>query len=227
MRTLVAEQGGAYTVTDARNFLEAADSYPAGIADLFGTRSRRRRLGEALDAMEHVVEHWTYTDRRDARFSWILPAKLAQAARRNKLTDSDLAARIVGVEGWSRRRHYLSECSRWMPFLSLEGVNELRRLRSADVGALQTSLALTARDGGHSTQVRPWHEGTPQNVMSLPITWLYQYSPTPRFATVLSRLTQVGYSNIGHLAILHPASLRAVGRMPKDRWFNLARGLRN
>lgn len=187
------------------------------LSRVFNTEQRLRQLRRALDRFDTAVQSWTVGELRDPRFSWVIPNRLAAAALTGQVTDT-LRERLqdsgLGAMLLERAPHFLI----WLSVLSLEGVIEIDRMRAADYPVLSLMISRGASSLGFHGKARPWLPRFPKKMQALPITWLYQFDPSPRAGTVLARLERGGLCNLGHLAVLHPEGFHWIRKTPPEAW---------
>lgn len=213
------KEGSAHTIEDVSRFL----SYPFGpqtrLGVLFNTVRRRDLLRRALEVSQLAYDTWQNKQGRDARFVWVVPAKDVLDPRRALLgrVDSLPAALMNAVLS-------TQQLESWLPFLTLEATNEIRRIRPAAVTELVVAARLTAkRDGGPA--LMPWDPDYPPALTPLPLGLVFATRPSATLARTLLRLAAAGIMSVGQLTVLHPEARRTIDVFDAADWIKLHRAL--
>ena len=119
-------------------------------------------------------------------------------------------------------REAFAELDLWMPFLSLELIQKLKSMKSADHGLIQRVLIRANREVGLSDEVMPWASDFPNELAALPLHWLYQFAPERRLLQSLDGLSSAHCTNVGHLVVFHPTAWNTVRGTASHFWTKLA-----
>jgi len=222
-RTLAIDRGEKLTIGDARDFLAGA-GYENELDTIFTTGRRQAQLARAVSAFDATVSAWIDGRKRDERFAWVLPNRLLTSVLDGRITLT-LAHRLAAVPVGKRILDIESSCM-WLPYVALEATNELRHLRSGDHALISIMISRGCRRLGIEASARPWRPRFSLRVAALPISWLFQFDPTPRGSSILDRLAQGGLANIGHLVVFHPDAWSLLRTTPSEQWRALHRTLR-
>ena len=114
-----------------------------------------------------------------------------------------------------------SRAQQWLPFLSMELVHEMKRLRSGDFSLLQKMMLKASRSAGGVEVQGPWEGKFPQHLASQCLVSLYQFEPTPRALALLTRLKAIHLGNVGHLTVFYPEAWRLVRTINSGVWSKL------
>lgn len=119
-------------------------------------------------------------------------------------------------------RQHFEDLDIWLPFLSLELIRRLKTMKSKTYGVLRRALIRTNRQTGLSDEVMPWTREFPTEIASLPLHWLYQFDPNASFLRILTTLSSVHCTNVGHLVAFHPVAWRTVRCFERKFWTRFA-----
>jgi hypothetical protein len=222
-RTLAIDCGEKLTIGDARDFLTGTENQPE-LEIIFTTERRQGQLAHAVSAFDNTVTAWIRDPQRDEKFAWVLPNRLLTSVLDGRITPT-VAKRLAAAPVGKRILGIESACM-WLPYVTLEGTNELRLFRSRDHAAISVMIARGCRSLGIQTSARPWRPGFSSLVAALPVGWLFQFEPTPRGSSILDRLVRGGLTNMGHLVVLHPNAWSLIRTTRHEQWRALYRALR-
>jgi hypothetical protein len=214
--------GRTVSLQDVRRFLvEGTDE--GGLGSTFNTAKRRRLLGESLAHFESRLFSWAAGALWDERLQWVTPPSLR--SRTFRLDDRPLRSAVGGISEFGRRLGAAASMEVWLPIVSIEGVIQIKKVRSPDIPYLVTAVARGAAALQLDARLRPWDVAFSPKLAALPLTWLYQHAPGPRMLTLIERLERIGYTNVGHLGALHPEALSIVRSSAVSDWIALRSGL--
>jgi hypothetical protein len=221
-RRAVMQMGSTVSLQDVRRFL-AGQSSESGLRSTFNTAQRRNLLSESLSQFDSRVVAWASAALWDDRLQWVVPTPLRLKTFR--LNDRLLRSRVDAMSAFGRRVGASGNIEIWLPLVSIEGVIEIKKLRAPDVPYLRTALARGAAALRLDANLRPWDAAFSAKLAALPLTWLYQYSPGARMLILTERLERGGYTNVGHLGVLHPDALSIIRSSGVSDWIGLRSGL--
>lgn len=192
------------------------------LSRLLRTDQHRRELRNGLSTFENVMMSWTRGIRRDVRAKWILP---------ENYLSSDLSLRCIQREDEmedliaSTPMHpccvRLAPAARWLPFLSIELIREIRRSSSDDYHLIKEMLLTVSAKYLAGNTSGPWEKAFFDELAVMPLYWLYQFKPTHRTRTLIHQLVRSYCTNIGHLVPFQRDVFTAIrGTAPED-WYSL------
>lgn len=240
-RLRVLELGASVSVSQVRDFLLNGKG-SRELYDIFGTTLRQVELWKALAFFDSTVRAWTGKRRRNPRYSWVMPRGGSSGVLREVVRSIDrlieacieASARQTDVQKVTRlrlqaRRHRRlkarlqssADVSAWMPFMSLEGCICLKHLGESDRNAILAVIARGMREFSNVEDWRPWTKSYPPELRAIPASWLYQFDPRRRIGIALQRLYDTGYTNVGHLVILHPDCWELARSTEVDQWVRI------
>ncbi len=236
-RELLLDIGEECTLGEVAQFLETGAGHP-DLTDGFNTPVRRAQLKQSMDWFDRVGKAWVGKQRRDPRFNWVVPRNSTgrridqimangvdrKVRRLERLSDTPGPSSISDLHDLrvlKRMRKVLlagESVNTWLRFLSVEGANVIEKMRSADRTLLMTMMAKGSRRLLATSCHGPWEPTFPRAYRALPISWLYQFEPSPRAIAVTNDLLRVGCSNVGHLFVLSPGAWSILKATKSSDW---------
>jgi len=214
-----------FLVSDVRTLIDTGVGHPQ-LADLFNSSDRIKQADTAISRLSSAVESWNFGQRRNPKVTWIVPdAFLTRDLVLN--VENERHFWEILEQGDASLRDSLNSDSmvlRWLPFLSMELVHEMKRLRSGDFSLLQKMMLKASRNAGGLEVPGPWDVKFPQNLASQCLVSLFQFEPTPRALALLTRLKAIHLANVGHLTVFCPEAWRLVRTLNDDVWRKLTIG---
>jgi hypothetical protein len=217
-RHALLQLNGTVALGSVRDFLSGAEGLDL-LGRTFSTARRRSTLEESMRHFDSAVLSWARGRAWDQLYKWVVPEKFRSWNIAHE--DRPLRSRLEKSTGLGRRLSVASGVGTWLPLMSIEGVIEIKKLRAPDTPHMLSAIARGLVELGLDGRARPWESRFPTRIEALPITWMYQFSPTRRMETLLHRLQRGGYTNIGHLRTLHPDALPLVRRASLSEWVAL------
>jgi len=222
VRSRVVSLQDRFSVSDVRTLIDTGVGHPQ-LADLFNSPDRLKHADTAINRLSAAVETWNSGQRRDPKVTWIVPDVFLT---RELLPTGDKERQFWAILG--RADHRLlqslspdSGAQRWLPFLSMELLYEMKRMRSGDRSILQKMMLKASRDAGGIEVRGPWEAKFPRHLSSQCVFSLYRFEPTPRALALLTRLKAIHLSNVGHLTAFHPEAWHLVRSLDHEVWTKL------
>ena len=227
------------------------------LAQIFNSKSMILHADRAISRFQAITSFWVNGKQRDSRATWVLrsewfPTGLSQQElleiiesplrtligglslstieRLQELCTTALDSQVLEIRRILREvdwRQNFNDLDIWLPLLSLELIQKLKSMKSKTFGVLHRALIRANRQAGLSDGLMPWTREFPTELASLPIHWLYQFDPNSRFLRILTALSSVHCTNVGHLVAFHPVSLDSIRRFDHKFWTRLTIMLQN
>ena len=226
-RAAVVEQGKNYTIAELKAMVYRGIG-ESDLSDMFRTEQRLSQADSAIKRFVSVAEMWKSGKRRDNKVTWILGNNFSKEELSAYAVDHSKMMAKLGNLGDDHSWLFAnsSDVNVWLPFLSMELVLEIKRLKPGDLSVLQKVLLKATRDiFKESPHINPSSPDFPCDVQSYSIFWLFQFEPTSQCLRILIRLNNIHCRNVGHIAALRPSALDAIRKFDATAWRNLAIGL--
>ncbi len=204
------------------------------LESVFNTERRRILLGKAYARAEAFFAGWP---NRDERYSWMLPVALhgllgqidstvwksqrsstAAFAAWNRIVDDLLACELLSS---------MRDLRNWMPWISLELLSQLARMRGSVLSELRAAVIRTSFDQNVEIDDTAPLARMPESLRCLPSSFVYQLNPLTSLQHLVMTLERAGAVNVGHLAaLLHPELQRGVRGLESGDWIIIRDRLR-
>ncbi|MCH8900079.1 MAG: hypothetical protein IH942_06235, partial [Acidobacteria bacterium] len=207
--------GDQVTLQEATDYLRGAPGNHNLISS-FGTDDRKQNLQKAIESFRTAADQWAAGHLRDPKLNWLVPEPLIDG--RNRFYEGWLEH---VSDPWRSRLEGCQRANRWLPLLSVEAVNVLKKMSAADYAFISTVLGRASLLIGDEGALKPWRGTFRPELGKLPVGYLYQVDATNKLDRILSRLTYAGCQNIGHLVILDQEAWQLSRDVSLSEWGKL------
>jgi len=196
---------------------------PTGrLNSLLQTDQNRRQLQNGLSTLESNMMSWRKDIRRDIRAKWILPEEYLSSSLSLECIEND--EEIESLIILTPIYNYLVKLpttTRWLPFLSIEFIREIKRCNSDDYHLIKEILLTISAKYFNGNINGPWEKEFFDELGVLPLYWLYQYKPTYKTRTLIQKLVRSYCTNIGHLVPFQSEVFALIKSTAIEDWYSL------
>ena len=210
-RKIALNIGDDISLKEASAYLRGELEHHA-LASSFGTVRQKRNLQNAIDLFGTSADRWAAGQFREPKLNWLTP---------ESLNDENFRLREDWLESWRSRFEVCNRVRIWLPLLSVEAINVLRKISSADYAFLSTVLGRASLLIAEEGALKPWRATFRPELGMLPVGYVYQVDATNKLDRILSRLAYAGCQNVGHLVILDQEAWQLSRELPSSEWGKL------
>ena len=214
-RKIALKIGNDISLEEATDFLRGGSGHDM-LTSSFGTERKRRDLQTAIDHFRATADRWVTGHIREPKLNWLTPESLHDDHYR--LHEGWLEPLS---EPWRSRLEGCEKAGSWLPFLSVEATNVLKKMNPADYALISTVLGRASLLIGVEGVLKPWRATFQTELGMLPVSYVFQVDATSRLDRILKRLAYAGCHNVGHLIILDQEAWRLSRELPSSEWGKL------